>query len=137
MTRQPLGDRPLAGHQTRTRAMKVRILVRQRRNETIGYTLRFHLQQQRSPTSDHWPHRLAVRTPASHVGNTGSIPVGVAENLAGCRPFAGPKFGRAKTWPKPLPPSTSSAGSAAKGVPIPRSIVARLMYSSVEWKLVC
>ena len=24
------------------------------------------------------PHRLAVRTPASHVGNTGSIPVGVA-----------------------------------------------------------
>jgi hypothetical protein len=26
----------------------------------------------------HGPHRLAVRTPASHVGNTGSIPVGVA-----------------------------------------------------------
>src|SRR5580658_913278 len=25
----------------------------------------------------HGPHRLAVRTPASHVGNTGSIPVGV------------------------------------------------------------
>ncbi len=23
-----------------------------------------------------WSHRLAVRTPASHVGNTGSIPVG-------------------------------------------------------------
>ena len=26
----------------------------------------------------YWPHRLAVRTSASHVGNTGSIPVGVA-----------------------------------------------------------
>ena len=25
------------------------------------------------------PHRLAVRTPAFHAGNTGSIPVGVTE----------------------------------------------------------
>jgi hypothetical protein len=29
------------------------------------------------------PHRLAVRTPASHVGNTGSIPVGVAKFFPG------------------------------------------------------
>ncbi len=32
-----------------------------------------------SPCVASGPHRLAVRTPASHVGNTGSIPVGVAD----------------------------------------------------------
>ena len=37
-----------------------------------------------SPTSSAFPrsHRLAVRTPASHVGNTGSIPVGTTIRLA-------------------------------------------------------
>jgi hypothetical protein len=30
------------------------------------------------------PHRLAVRTPASHVGNTGSIPVGVTPSTRIC-----------------------------------------------------
>ena len=28
-----------------------------------------------------WPHRLAVRTPDSHSGDTGSIPVGAAIGL--------------------------------------------------------
>ena len=38
----------------------------------------------RSSTVASRPHRLAVRTPASHVGNTGSIPVGVATTARIC-----------------------------------------------------
>ena len=65
-----LGDRLTAGRQILALAIKVRILVPQ-----------LHPPPQRRHAEDRslssWPHRLAVRTPASHVGNTGSIPVGV------------------------------------------------------------
>ena len=40
-----------------------------------------------------WSHRLVVRTPASHVGNAGSTPAGITNEIKGfsaigCRPKA-------------------------------------------------
>ena len=69
-----LGDRLTAGQQILALLIKVRILVPQ----LSAYVIRPRSFVRHIPR----PHRLAVRTPASHVGNTGSIPVGVATDFA-------------------------------------------------------
>ena len=71
-----LGDRLTAGQQILALLIKVRILVPQppQRSPPPERAPRGQLRVSRFLFG---PHRLAVRTPASHVGNTGSIPVGV------------------------------------------------------------
>ena len=75
-----LGDRLTAGQQILALLIKVRILVPQPGALPERASL---------PSRSSRPHRLAVRTPASHVGNTGSIPVGVAP-VPGVRPGTQP-----------------------------------------------
>ena len=95
-----LGDRLTAGRQILALAIKVRILVPQL-FKSAAYQMRqavftssavkrtFLFLTAASPCLGGYPlskrprpHRLAVRTPASHVGNTGSSPVGVTPDFA-------------------------------------------------------
>ena len=71
-----LGDRLTAGQRILALLIKVRILVPQLERALPERAL--GRSSSRLRVSSSRPHRLAVRTPASHVGNTGSIPVGVA-----------------------------------------------------------
>jgi hypothetical protein len=70
-----LGDRLTAGQRILAPLIKVRILVPQ----LFARDMR---RRYFAACVTRGPHRLAVRTPASHVGNTGSIPVGVATAFA-------------------------------------------------------
>lgn len=62
-----MGDRLAAGLRTLTPPTKVRILVPQPLHGHSKWVLFIHLRS----------HRLAVRTPAFHVGNRGSSPLGI------------------------------------------------------------
>jgi hypothetical protein len=72
-----LGDRLTVGQRILAPLIKVRILVPQLGHLASRARGSASQAQSKNQRTSNWPHRLAVRTPASHVGNTGSIPVGV------------------------------------------------------------
>jgi hypothetical protein len=73
--RRSLGSRLTAGQRILVPFIKVRILAPQLRS---GVFSDFESFLDSIKCSQIWPHRLVVRTSASHAGNRGSSPLGVA-----------------------------------------------------------
>ena len=81
------GDRLTAGRQFLVLAIEVRILV----PEQLALSLRAPIRA-RSFSIPSWPHRLVVRTSASHAGNTSSSLVGVTTQAGPTQPTASGLF---------------------------------------------
>jgi|GEM_PF-2744715 hypothetical protein len=123
----PLGDRLTVGQRILAPLIKVRILVPQLGR--VRQRARDSHAQNKNPRTSNWPHRLAVRTPASHVGNTGSIPVGVTTFPSENGNLASIVSDESETHPRLVRAAKKSGGSGGRGSPMRRrSVWPRAMY---------